>query len=267
MNTTTSPVILITGSAKRIGAEIARQAHANGYWVVVHYHHSKAEAMALVNELNAIRTNTAKSVQADLAIINDKVKLDKFVDEVIGCFGSLFALINNASRFYPSPIQTFNTDDAPSYQQLLQAWDELFLTNAKASFFLTKAFLPYLQQNQGTVINLLDIHADGKPFVGYPIYNMAKSAGRMMVQSLALELAPMVRVNGVAPGVNVFPEHDSDQAIDKQQQVSICQSIPMQRVGTPADIAGAVMYLLQADYVTGQIISVDGGRSLTIRGG
>lgn len=266
MNTTTSPVILITGSAKRIGAEIARQAHANGYRVVVHYHHSKTEAMALVNELNAIRVNTAKSVQADLAIINDKVKLDKFVDKVIGCFGSLFALVNNASRFYPSPIQTSKSTDS-SYHQLLQAWDELFLTNAKASFFLTKALLPYLQQNQGNVINLLDIHADGKPFVGYPIYNMAKSAGRMMVQSLALELAPMVRVNGVAPGVNVFPEHDSDQAIDRQQQVSICQSIPMQRVGTPADIAGAVIYLLQADYVTGQIISVDGGRSLTIRGG
>lgn len=126
--------------------------------------------------------------------------------------------------------------------------------------------MPYLAEHNGNIISILDIHANGKPFVNYPVYNMAKSAHQMMVQSLALDLAPSVRVNGVSPGANVFPELNSDQAIDEQTQNAICQSVPLARIGTPADIAQAVLFLATADYITGQIIAVDGGRSLTLQG-
>ncbi len=260
------PTILVTGSAKRIGAEIIRQTHAHGYNVIIHYHHSHAQAINLATELNHIRPDSAKLIQADLALVNDSKQLQRFVTQVIEAFGRLDALVNNASRFYPTPVTASN------HQQLQQSWEELFLTNAKAPFILAHAFLPYLQKTdlqktQGSIINILDIHADGKPFQNYPIYNMAKSAGQMMVQSLALELAPYVRVNGVSPGANIFPESDSDQALSPTLQRQISKTIPLSRIGTPNDIAKAVLYLLQADYVTGQIIAIDGGRSLTLAGG
>ena len=141
------------------------------------------------------------------------------------------------------------------------------MTNAKAPLLLSQALLPYLKQQQGCIISLLDIHAQDKPFANYTVYNMAKAAHRMMVQSLALDMAPDVRVNGVAPGVNILPDADSDQAIDSEQQSKIIGSIPMQRIGIPADIAHSVLYLANASYVTGEIITVDGGRSLTLAGG
>ena len=251
------PVMLVTGSAKRIGAAIIQAAHNKGYRVIIHCHSSRYEAEILANELNSIQANSATVLSADLALVNDQDKLNEFIQHVIESFGQLDVLVNNASRFYPTPIGNINT----------QQWDELMLTNAKVPLLLSQALLPYLQVQQGCIISLLDIHAHDKPFGGYTVYNMAKAAQRTMVQSLALELAPLVRVNGVAPGVNILPEIDSDQALDQVQQDKIVRSIPMQRIGTPEDIAQSVLFLAEACYITGHIITVDGGRSLTLAGG
>jgi len=253
----TAPVILVTGSAKRIGAAIVKAAHRQNYRVIIHCHNSQSEAQKLSDELNQHRPHSAKVLLADLSAINTKDRLDAFVKAAITSFGQLDVLVHNASRFYPTPIKSIDNEQ----------WDELFLTNAKAPLMLSQALLPYLQARQGCIISLLDIHAHDKPFKGYSIYNMAKAAQRMMVQSLAVELAPDVRVNGVAPGVNILPETDSDQALDLALQNSIVESIPLQRIGKPEDIAHSVLYLIQASYVTGQIIDVDGGRGLTLAGG
>lgn len=252
-----APVMLVTGGAKRIGAAIVRAAHQQGYRVIIHCHHSKQEGTALANELNENRAGSAIVIVADLAIVNDSPALSQFIQNIIGSFGQLDVLVHNASRFYPSPLGSIENAQ----------WDELFLTNAKAPLLLSQALYPYLRTQQGCIISLLDIHADNRPFKNYAVYNMAKAAHRMMVQSLALDMAPNVRVNGVAPGVNILPEANSDQALDKQQQKIIVDSIPMQRIGKPAEIAHSVLYLAQASYVTGEIITVDGGRSLTLAGG
>ncbi len=250
-------VMLVTGGAKRIGAAIIKAAHNKGYRVIIHCHRSQQLAHSLAYELNSIRANSAAVVVADLAIVNNQAELNDFVQQVIDIFGQLDVLVNNASRFYSTPIGSIDN----------QQWDELMLTNAKAPLLLSQALLPYLQAQQGCIISVLDIHAHDKPFGGYTVYNMAKAAQRMMVQSLALELAPDVRVNGVAPGVNILPEIDSDQALDQAQQDKIVRSIPMQRIGTPEDIAQSVLFLAEARYITGYIITVDGGRSLTLAGG
>lgn len=250
-------VMLVTGSGKRIGAAIIRAAHAQSYRVIIHCNNSQDEANNLAFQLNRIRADSATVIIADLAVINDKVALNQFVKNIIKPFGQLDVLVHNASRFYPTPLATITNEQ----------WDELFLSNAKAPLLLSQALLPYLQQRQGCIISLLDIHAHDKPFKNYTVYNMAKAAQRMMVQSLALELAPKVRVNGVAPGVNILPVTTSDQALDQHQQQSIINSIPMLRIGTLDDIASCVLYLAKASYVTGQIISVDGGRGLTLAGG
>ena len=252
-----SPVMLVTGSAKRIGAAIVKAAHSQGYRVIIHCHHSESEAQILALQLNSLRADSATIIIADLTIVNEVEALNALVKDVIDVFGQLDVLIHNASRFYPTPLGQI------SHAQ----WDELFLTNAKAPLLLSQALYPYLKKQQGCIISLLDIHAHNKPFSNYTVYNMAKAAHRMMVQSLALEMAPDIRVNGIAPGVNILPDVNSDQALDKTQQREIIRSIPMQRIGTPNDIAHAVLYLVQANYVTGEIITVDGGRSLTLAGG
>ncbi|WP_440465295.1 pteridine reductase [Psychrobacter sp. ASPA161_6] len=254
---TVAPVMLVTGSAKRIGAAIITAAHRQGYRVIIHCHHSEQEANALADELNENRADSALVIVADLAIVNDSSALSQFIQNIMESFGQLDVLVHNASRFYPSQLGSIEKAQ----------WDELFLTNAKAPLLLSQALYPYLKARQGCIISLLDIHAHNKPFSTYTVYNMAKAAHRMMVQSLALDMAPDVRVNGVAPGVNILPETDSDQALDNEQQHSIISSIPMQRIGKPADIAHCVLYLAEASYVTGEIIAVDGGRSLTLAGG
>ena len=250
------PVMLVTGSAKRIGAAIIRAAHTQGYRVIIHCHRSEEEAEYLANQLNETRSASAAVVVADLAVVNNDTTLDVFVKNIIGTFGQLDVLVHNASRFYPSPIGYINHEQ----------WNELFLTNTKAPLFLSQALLPYLKRQQGCIVSLLDIHAHDRPFNNYTVYNMAKAAHRMMVQSLALELAPDIRVNGVAPGVNILPEPNGDQAMDEVQQTNIIDSIPMQRIGKPEEIAHSVLYLVQAHYVTGEIITIDGGRSLTLAG-
>lgn len=254
---TDSPVMLVTGSAKRIGAEIIKQAHSQGYNVIVHYNHSEQAANSLINELNGLRDFSATGIQGPLNMVNDVQQLDAFVQSVLACFGRLDVLVHNASRFYPTPVGQVDN----------KQWDELFLTNAKAPLMLSQAFLPYLSKQTGSIISILDIHANTQPFVNYTVYSMAKAAHQMMVKSLALDLAPNIRVNGVAPGANVFPELMSDQAIESDTQQQIEKSVPLQRIGTPKDIAQAVMFLTQSSYITGQIIAVDGGRSLTIKGG
>lgn len=251
-----APVMLITGAAKRIGATIAEQAHHAGYCVIVHYHASQLAAKDLVDRLNHLRPDSAKIVQADLGCIEDVAQLTEFTEQIMQAFGRLDVVVHNASRFYPTPMGQITLSD----------WQELFLTNAKAPLMLTQALLPFLQSAKGNIISLLDIHAHDKPFVPYTVYNMAKAAHRSMVQSLALELAPTIRVNGIAPGVNILPDADSDQKLDPSLQASILESVPLQRIGTPEDIAECVLYLTQASYVTGQIIAIDGGRSLTLAG-
>lgn len=255
--TTSAPVMLVTGSAKRIGAAIVRAAHKQGYRVIIHCHHSMQEANALADELNDTRDHSAVVIMADLAVVNNSETLQQFTQNIMQVFGQLDVLVHNASRFYPTPLGSIHHDQ----------WDELLLSNAKAPLLLSQALYPYLKMQQGCIISLLDIHAHDKPFANYTIYNMAKAAHRMMVQSLALDMAPEVRVNGIAPGVNILPDADSDQALDNEQKNKIISSIPMQRIGTPADIAHSVLYLSQASYVTGEIMSVDGGRSLTLAGG
>ncbi|ELA08813.1 pteridine reductase [Moraxella macacae 0408225] len=246
-------VACITGGAKRIGRSIVTAFHQMGYQVVIHYHHSEQAASDLAKSLNQIRPNSAKIIQANLENFDEIWQL---ADKILTAFGRIDVLVHNASRFYPTPFGTICPKD----------WQNLMLSNAKAPLFLSQALAKNLQQNHGCIISILDIHANARPFVGYSVYNMAKSAHQMLVQSLALELAPFVRVNGVAPGVNILPDENSEQSLTKQQITSICQSIPLQRVGEPSDIADAVLFLAQARYITGQVLAVDGGRSLTLAG-
>ncbi|OOS07899.1 pteridine reductase [Moraxella cuniculi DSM 21768] len=255
-----SKVALVTGGAKRIGAAISRLLHQHGYRIIIHYHHSSLEATNLVLTLNTARPNSAAMIQADLQIVNDRVLLAQFVQNCCEFFGGIDVLVHNASSFYATNLHD-------NHQNLLSHWQDLFLTNAKAPFMISQAFLPILQANKGSIISLLDIHADGKPFVGYPIYNMAKAAHRAMVQSLALEIAPLVRINGVAPGVNILPENDQNLQLNSQTAAELINSVPLSCIGTPNDIAEAVLFLVSSRYITGQILAVDGGRSLTLKGG
>lgn len=259
-NSTTPKVALITGAAKRIGAAIATHLHQAGYQIIIHYHHSHTEAAALQHKLNALRPNSVALLQAELTIVNDSAKLANFRQQALDKFGRLDVLVHNASSFYPTDLN----DD---FDGLQVAWDDLLLTNAKAPLFLSHAFQNALKAHNGVIISLLDIHARDKPFIGYPIYNMAKSAHLAMVQSLALELAPNVRVNGIAPGVNIFPEDNTNAHLNDSTQKQLTQSVPLGTIGTPDDIAAAVLFLANAPYITGQILAVDGGRSLTLRGG
>ncbi|MFC0820744.1 pteridine reductase [Moraxella marmotae] len=251
---------LITGGARRIGAAIAQVLHQAGYQVIIHYHHSHQQAQDLADMLNAKRAGSAKIIQADLQIVNDKQALAQFATDCLAMFGRLDVLVHNASSFYATDLQA-------THEILLSHWQDLMLTNAKAPLLLTQAFLSALQDTQGSIISLLDIHADRQPFVGYPIYNMAKAAHRMMVQSLALELSPKIRINGVAPGVNIFPDDDQNPELNSQTQAALTASVPLAGIGTPDDIAQTVLFLAGSPYITGQIIAVDGGRSLTIKGG
>lgn len=254
-NKTTSPkVSLITGGSKRIGKQISKTLHKYGYNVVIHYHQSADNAQTLCDELNAIRPNSAKIIRADLHIVNDKVKLTEFKNQVLNLFGKVDCIIHNASSFYPSDL-------ADDFDVLQTHWDNLFLTNAKAPFFISQVFLNELKNNNGQIISILDIHADNKPYIGYPIYTMAKTAHKAMVHCLALEFAPNVRVNGVSPGVNILPID-----FDNEQADNLLNSVPLKQIGTPDDIANTVLFLLTAPYITGQVIAVDGGRSLTLEG-
>jgi pteridine reductase len=240
-------VVLITGGAKRVGAVIARALHGAGYDVALHCRYSTAEADALAQQLCAQRPNSAFVLQADLA---DMQALPKLIASTLSHYGRLDALINNASAFYPTPVELATTAQ----------WNELFASNAQAPFFLVQAALPALRATHGTVINLVDVYAE-RALAQHPIYVMAKAALEAMTRCLALDLGPDVRVNGVAPGAVMWPSDGKPYA----DQEAILTRTPLKRAGAPEDVAGTVLWLLRdAPFVTGQIIRVDGGRSITI---
>jgi pteridine reductase len=238
-------VALVTGSARRIGAAIAEQLHAAGANVVIHYRGSADEAEALAGSLNALRDDSATTIRADLL---DTGALPGLVEDVVAWKSRLDILVNNASTFYPTPIGEITEDD----------WDDLVGTNLKAPLFLSQAAASELRARSGAIVNLVDIHAR-RPLRDHPVYGPAKAGLAMLTLSLAKDLAPEVRVNGVAPGAILWPESGMDDATKQ----SIVEEVPLARPGNPDDIAGAVLYLVRdGSYVTGQIIAIDGGRSI-----
>lgn len=236
--------VLITGAAARLGAATARQLHSEGAFVIIHYRSSDKNAIGLRDELLALREKSAAIIQADLLVFD---QLAVFMQQVIGINNGLDILINNASTYYPTDLTKL---DEPH-------WDDLFGTNAKAPFFLAREAMAALRKRQGCIVNMVDIHAE-RANKDYPVYSMAKAANAMMVKALAQELAPDIRVNGVAPGAVLWPEGSLGD-IAKQRAL---QRIPMGRPGTPQDIAKTISFLVKSDYITGQIIAVDGGRTV-----
>ena len=235
---------LVTGSAKRLGAAIARALHAEGMNLLLHYNKSEQEALALAEELNKTRADSAAVAQADLA---NTQGLESLVKAALQWQG-LHLLVNNASAFRPTPLGAVGEDD----------WDELMASNLKAPFFLAQAAAVHLRKSHGSIINLIDIHAY-RPLREHTVYCAAKAGLVMLTLSLAKELGPEVRVNGVAPGPVLWPDSGLDAATKK----SILEATALKRKGSPEDIAGAVLYLVRdAEYVTGQILAVDGGRSI-----
>ena len=239
--------VLVTGAARRIGAAIARRLHAAGAHVALHCHRSRAEAEALAAELNAVRAGSCAVVQGDLL---DVAGLARIVEDAAGAFGRLDALVNNASSFYATPLGGIET----------HAWDDLIGTNLRAPLFLAQAAPPRLRAAKGAIVNLVDIHAE-RPLKDFIVYSIAKAGLAGLTRALALELGPEVRVNGVAPGAILWPA--GGEHFDGSEKARITEQTPLRRIGTPEDIAGAVKYLLfDAPFVTGQILAVDGGRSI-----
>jgi pteridine reductase len=244
-------VVLVTGSAQRVGASIIKELHARGWQVIIHYRHSEQAALSLASTLNAQRANSAFIIKADL---QQHAQIQQLAEQVLQVAGRLDALVNNASTFYPTSIG----------EATLADWDDLMISNARAPFFLSQALTPALTASRGCIVNIVDIHAT-RPFKQHTIYCMAKAALGMMTASLAKELAPYVRVNGVAPGAILWPEDNTPSAIASNTQQQILASVPLARSGSPEDIARTVAFLIEdAPYITGQIIAVDGGRTHTL---
>ena len=242
-------VVLVTGGAKRVGAAICRRLHAAGAELAVHYHSSAQEALALQDELNKLRPKSAAAFQADLL---DLDALPKLVHKVVRKFGQLDALVNNASSFYATPLAELNE----------QQWHDLLGTNLRAPLFLAQAAAAELRRRHGCIVNIADIHAE-RPMHGHLLYSVAKAGLAALTRALAQEMAPQVRVNAVAPGVIMWPENAD--WMDEEQRRKIVAHTLLKREGEPEDIARTVAFLIQdAPYVTGQIIAVDGGRSINI---
>jgi pteridine reductase len=244
-NTLDNKVALVTGAARRIGATIARTLHAAGADVAIHYRGSVDEAQALVAELNGLRADSAAAFAADLT---DVTAIAKLAAQAGRWRNQLDVLVNNASSFYPTPAGTITEAQ----------WDDLVGTNLKAPLFLSQAALPALRDGGGVIVNIIDVHAS-HPLRDHPVYGPAKAGLAMLTRSLAKDLAPDVRVNGVSPGAILWPEND----MSDDTKAAILKQVPLARPGDPEDIAGAVLFLVRdATYVTGQIIAVDGGRSV-----
>lgn len=240
-------VALITGASHRIGAEIARTLHHAGMNLCLHYRSSADEAQQLANELLADRADSVITLALDLLQTRE---LSNLVSQATSQWGRLDALLNNASTFYPTPVDEITEKD----------WDVLMGSNLKAPLFLSQAAAPELAKHQGNIINIIDIHAE-RPMRRHVVYNMAKSGLLAMTKSLARELGPEIRVNGIAPGAVLWPEDE----IDPQKQQTILEKTALKRAGSPTDIAKAVLFLLRdAPYVTGHMLPVDGGRLLNI---
>jgi len=240
-------VVLLTGGARRLGAATARELHRRGLSLVLHYRSSHDDALRLQDELERIRPGTVALVAADIL---DEEAPRYLVDQALDRFGRLDMLVNNASSFYETPMSRASLGD----------WTDLLGTNLKAPFFLSQKASPHLAKAQGAIVNIVDIHAQ-RPLKGYPIYSIAKAGLAMLTQALARELAPDIRVNGVAPGVILW----ADGQVDPQERSTVLAGVPQGRMGTPEDIARTVAFLLlDAPYITGQILAVDGGRSVTL---
>jgi len=239
------PVALITGSARRLGAAIAEGLHAAGYDVALHCGTSRAEADALASRLEARRAGSTVVLEADLGEFD---RLPELVAHAMGRFGRLDAVVNNASAFFPTPIGAATPDQ----------WDALFGANARAPFFLAQAAAPHLRATRGAIVNIADIYGD-RPLREHTLYGMSKAALLYMTRALALELAPEVRVNAIAPGAILWPESGKSDA-SKQ---ALIDRTPLGRIGTPEEIAESVRWLLRdATYTTGEVLRLDGGRML-----
>jgi pteridine reductase len=236
---------LITGGARRVGAAIARRLHAAGASVLIHYRDSEADAVQLIAELNATRAKSAAKVKAELLA---PIAPRALVANALDAFGRLDLVVNNASSFFPVAVGAIEASH----------WDELIGSNLRAPLFISQQAAPELAKHEGAIVNIVDIHAE-RPLKDYAVYSIAKAGLAAMTRSLALELAPRVRVNGVAPGAIAWPE---DGQFEPVERARIVATTPLGRVGSPADIAQAVHFLACAPYVTGEIIAVDGGRSI-----
>lgn len=240
-------VVLVTGAARRVGAAIVRRLHAAGAQVLIHYRGSEGDAARLEAELNSMRAGSALRLRADLLAANAPQAL---VDAALERHGRLDLLVNNASMFYATAIGAIGTAQ----------WEELIGSNLRAPLFLAQAAAPHLGAARGSIVNIVDVHAE-HPLKGYPVYSVAKAGLAALTRSLALELAPAVRVNAVAPGAILWPE---DGQFEPRERERVVAATPLARLGTPEDVAGAVLYLATAPFVTGQVLAVDGGRSVPL---
>lgn len=238
---------LITGGARRIGKEIAHTLHSAGYNIMVHYRSSSGEADQLASNLNADREDSAATVSGDLLDLN---VIPGIIEATVERFSRLDVLINNASTFYPTPIELINDE----------YWNDLMGSNLRAPAFMVRSAAKHLREHQGAIINIVDIYAHN-PLSNHPIYCAAKAGLAMLTKSLARDLAPEIRVNGVSPGAILWPEQGNDEI----SQAELLSRVPLNRMGEPAEIANTVRFLVQdGTYITGQIIAVDGGRSIVM---
>ena len=236
---------LVTGAARRIGAVIAEALHEAGAGVIIHCFNSAGPANALAERLNAERARSALTVQCDL---RETDGIDRMLSKAVERSGRLDVLVNNASSFYPTPPGSITVEQ----------WHDLVGTNLKAPLFLSQAALPHLRQTGGTIINIVDVHWQ-RPLKNHPVYGAAKAGLAMLTRSLAKDLGPDIRVNGISPGAILWPE----AGVPQRTRESIIRQIPLKRPGEPRDIAAAVLFLVRdAPYVNGQILAVDGGRSV-----
>jgi len=243
-----APVILVTGAARRVGAEIVRHLHAAGARVALHYRSSAGEAERLAAELDALRAGSAFTVGGDLARFG---AAEEIAAAALARFGRIDGLVNNASSFFPTPLG--HIDRA--------AWDELVGSNLMGPLFLSQALAPAIRRRHGAIVNIVDIHAE-RPLQRYPLYSAAKAGLAGLTRALAIELAPEARVNGISPGPIEWPE---DGQFPPDERRRIIDHTLLKRVGSAADIARTVRFLMfEAPYITGQIIAVDGGRSASL---
>ena len=233
---------LITGGAARIGAQIVKTLHHNQFNIIIHCNHSKDKAQLLCDELNSIRANSVEIVSGNLNNIDE-------LDSLVSSIESIDLLVNNASVFYPKSVEDSEMKD----------WDDVININLKAPFFLSKGLSKTLSKNDGSIINIIDIHSE-RPLKKHAIYNISKAGLKMLTQTLAKELAPKIRVNGVSPGSILWPQDSAE--ISEDDKNLMLERIALHRQGSPQDIADTVLFLANSNYITGQIINIDGGRTL-----
>jgi pteridine reductase len=241
----TSKFIFLTGGAKRIGKTTCKHFHDEGFNIIFHYNSSDKEANEIKESLNSIRKDSCFVIQADF---NDKSSIERLAEGVAEITDELAVLINNASSFYPTPIEQASQNE----------WDDLMATNATTPLFLTQALLPFLKKAKGCVINISDTLAPSG-IKNFSLYSGAKSALEGITKSLAKELAPDIRVNAISPGAILWPE---DEDLTEEQQKERLSKVPLGRIGSPEDISSVAVFLTDAKYITGQVIKVDGGRSV-----